>query len=141
MKHRIGFNRLNRKSAHRRAMLRNMATSLFLHERIRTTKAKAKELQRRAEKMITRSRVDTLHNRRILARDIHDRAVLAKLFTDIGPRYVQRPGGYTRIVKLGRRRGDAAEMVFLELVDRAVKPRKKPKAKESKEEAAAEGAE
>jgi len=141
MKHKIGFNRLNRKSAHRRAMLRNMATSLFLHERIRTTKAKAKELQRRAEKMITRSRVDTLHNRRILARDIHDRAVLAKLFTDIGPRYVERPGGYTRIVKLGRRRGDAAEMVFLELVGRAVKPKKKPQAKESKEETVPESAE
>ena len=138
MKHKIGFNRLSRKAGHRRAMLRNMATSLFLHERIKTTKPKAKELQRRAEKMITRARMDSVHNRRIIAKEIRDKAVLAKLFTDIGPRYLQRPGGYTRILKLGRRSGDAAEMVLIELVDRTVKEKKVSQAKKSKEESAEE---
>ena len=138
MKHKIGFNRLSRKAGHRRAMLRKIATSLFLHERIKTTKPKAKELQRRAEKMITRARMDSVHNRRIIAKEIRDKAVLAKLFTDIGPRYLQRPGGYTRILKLGRRSGDAAEMVLIELVDRTVKEKKVSQAKKSKEESAEE---
>ncbi|POQ98780.1 50S ribosomal protein L17 [Alkalispirochaeta sphaeroplastigenens] len=133
MKHKIGYNRLGRKTAHRKAMTRNMLTSFFRHERIKTTKAKALVVRRAAEKMITRSRVDSVHNRRMIARDIKDKAVLAKLFTDIAPRYLERPGGYTRILKLGPRHSDAAEMVILELVaDEAVKKdtgKKKPSKK------------
>lgn len=134
MKHKIGYNRLGRKAGHRRAMLRNMAMSLFQSERIKTTKAKAKEVRRCAEKMITRAKTDSVHNRRIVAKDIHDKAILTKLFTDIGPRYTNRPGGYTRIVKIGSRQGDGAEMVLLELVDRVIKERKKREKKESVEE-------
>ena len=110
MKNKIGYNRLGRSSAHRKAMTRNMLTSLFRHERIRTTKAKALAVRRTAEKMITRSKVDSVHNRRMIGRDIKDKAILAKMFTEIGPRYQQRPGGYTRVLKLGPRRGDAAEI-------------------------------
>lgn len=116
MRHRVGFNRLDRKPSHRKALHRNMVTSLFLHERIRTTKAKAQAIRRTAEKMITRAKVDSVHNRRMVGRDIKDKAVLAKLFVDIGPRFKERPGGYTRILKLGPRPGDAAAMVLLELV-------------------------
>lgn len=133
MKHRIGFNRLGRKSSHRKAMINNMVTSLFRYERIETTKAKALEVRRLAEKMITRAKDDTVHGRRIVAEQIKDKAVLAKLFTDIGPRNASRPGGYTRILKLGFREGDAAEMVLLELVERKVKTEKeKKKDKKSK---------
>jgi large subunit ribosomal protein L17 len=118
MRHKAGYNRLGRMPSHRKAMTNNMITSLFRHERIRTTKAKALEVRRRAEKMVTRAKVDTVHNRRTVAKRIHDKAVLAKLFTDIGPRFQTRNGGYTRVLKLGPRRGDAAEMVILEFVDR-----------------------
>lgn len=118
MKHKIGYNRLGRKASHRKALHRNMVTSLFKHERIRTTKPKAREIRRTAEKLITRAKSDSVHNRRIAGKRIKDEAVLAKLFTDIGPRFVERPGGYTRMLKIGRRGGDAAEMVLLELVDR-----------------------
>jgi large subunit ribosomal protein L17 len=116
MKHKIGYNRLGRKTAHRKAMTRNMLTSLFRHERIRTTKAKALAVRRTAEKMITRAKMDSVHNRRIIGKDIKDAAVLAKMFTEIGPRFKERPGGYTRVLKLGPRPSDAAEMVVLELV-------------------------
>lgn len=126
MKNKIGYNRLGRSSAHRKAMTRNMLTSLFRHERIRTTKAKALAVRRTAEKMITRSKVDSVHNRRMIGRDIKDKAILAKMFTEIGPRYQQRPGGYTRVLKLGPRRGDAAEMVLLELVRDAPETPTKP---------------
>ena len=126
MKNKIGYNRLGRSSAHRKAMTRNMLTSLFRHERIRTTKAKALAVRRTAEKMITRSKVDSVHNRRMIGRDIKDKAILAKMFTEIGPRYQQRPGGYTRVLKLGPRRGDAAEMVLLELVRDAPEATTKP---------------
>ena len=126
MKNKIGYNRLGRSSAHRKAMTRNMLTSLFRHERIRTTKAKALAVRRTAEKMITRSKVDSVHNRRMIGRDIKDKAILAKMFTEIGPRYQQRPGGYTRVLKLGPRRGDAAEMVLLELVRDASETPTKP---------------
>jgi large subunit ribosomal protein L17 len=94
-----------------------MVTSLFRHERIRTTKAKALEIRRSAEKLITRAKVDSVHNRRIVSSRLFDEGVVAKLFTDIGPRMKDRPGGYTRILKFGERAGDAAEMVILELVD------------------------
>ena len=117
MNHKNGFNPLSRTTAHRRAMSRNMVTSLFRYERITTTKAKALEVRKVAEKLITRSKVDTVHNRRQAARYIQDETVLAKLFTDIGPRMKDRAGGYTRVVKLGFRQGDAADMVILELVD------------------------
>ncbi len=128
MNHRKGFNPLSRTSSHRRAMSRNMVTSLFRYERITTTKAKALEVRKAAEKMITRGKVDTVHNRRQVARFISDPAILAKLFTDIGPRMKERKGGYTRIMKLGFRQGDAADVVILELVDYKFDAEKETKA-------------
>ena len=133
MKHRIGFNALSRRSGQRKALKRNMVTSLFRYERIETTKAKAKEVQRMAEKMITRAKVDSVHSRRMVARDISDKAILAKLFTDIAPLFAQRNGGYTRILKTGYRQGDAAEMAILELVEKTAKPKKKVAVKKEKE--------
>ena len=124
MKHRIGFNALSRKSAERKALKRNMVTSLFRYERIETTKAKALEIRRMAEKMITRAKVDSVHTRRMVGRDIKDEAILAKLFTQIAPLFVDRNGGYTRILKTGNRLGDAAQMVILELVVKTEKPKK-----------------
>ena len=97
--------------------MRNMATSLFEHERIETTTAKAKELRPLAERLITLGKRGDLHARRLAGRQIADRDVLGKLFDDIAPRFTERPGGYTRILKLGNRRGDAAEMALIELVD------------------------
>jgi large subunit ribosomal protein L17 len=94
-----------------------MVTSLFRHERIKTTKAKALEIRRSAEKLITRAKVDSVHNRRIVSSRLFDEGIVAKLFTDISIRMKERPGGYTRIIKLGQRSGDAAEVVILELVD------------------------
>lgn len=117
MNHKNGFNPLSRTASHRRAMSRNMVTSLFRYERITTTKAKALEVRKAAEKLITRSKIDSVHNRRQAARFIADEVILAKLFTDIGPRMKERNGGYTRILKLGFRQGDAADLVILELVD------------------------
>lgn len=118
MRHRFGFNTLSRTTAERDAMLRNMATSLLRYERIETTKAKALEVRKKVEKMITRAKEDSVHNRRIVAKDIKDAAVLNKLFTEIAPLNVDRKGGYTRILKTGYRLGDAAEMVILELVEK-----------------------
>lgn len=132
MRHRNGFNKLNRDSAHRKAMLSNMTTMLFKHERIITTKAKAIEVRRVAEKMITRAKEDSVHNRRVIASRIKDEAVLAKLFNEIGVRMKERNGGYTRILKLGMRKNDAAKLVVLELVDRAVDDSKENKKKERK---------
>ncbi|MCL2244168.1 MAG: 50S ribosomal protein L17 [Treponema sp.] len=117
MKHRRGFNPLERMSAHRKALHRNMVTSLFRMERIKTTKAKALAVRRTAEKMITRAKEDSVHNRRIVSGRLYDEAIVAKLFTAIAPRMKDRNGGYTRILKLGERKGDAAELVILELVD------------------------
>ena len=119
MRHRIKGRKLGRTAAHRKATLRNMATSLFRHERIETTTAKAKELRPFAERMITLAKRGDLHARRLAARKIQDREVLGKLFSDLGPRFAERPGGYTRIRKLGHRRGDAAEMALIELVDKS----------------------
>ena len=116
MRHRKKGRQLSRTSSHRKATLRNLATSLFLHERIETTTAKAKELRPYAERLITLARRGDLHARRLAAMKIQDRQVLGKLFDDIAPRYTERPGGYTRILKLGNRRGDAAEMSLIELV-------------------------
>ena len=139
MRHRTSFRKLSRTASHRKALMRSMVTSLFRHERIRTTQAKAKEVRRVAEKMITRGKADSVHNRRIVARDVQDKFVLNKLFGEIGPRFVARPGGYTRILKIGRREGDAAEMVLLELVDRdATSESRKKKTRRPKTEAVAE---
>ena len=134
MKHRRGFNPLERMSAHRKALHRSMVTSLFKHERVRTTKAKALEVRRTAEKMITRAKADTVANRRIVSGRLYDEGIVAKLFTDIAPRMKERNGGYTRILKLGQRQGDAAEVVILELVDYKLDvDDKKKKKKEAKD--------
>ena len=117
MNHKSGFNPLSRTTAHRRAMSRNMVTSLFRYERVTTTKAKALEARKAAEKLITRAKEDTVHNRRIAAKFIADEKILNKLFTEIGPRMKERNGGYTRVLKMGFRQGDAADVVILELVD------------------------
>ena len=117
MNHKNGFNPLSRTTAHRRAMSRNMVTSLLRFERITTTSSKAKEVRKAAERLITRAKEDTVHNRRIVAKFIQDEKILNNLFTEVGPRMKERNGGYTRILKLGFRQGDAADVVILELVD------------------------
>jgi large subunit ribosomal protein L17 len=119
MRHRHGLRKLNRTSSHRLAMLRNMMNSLFLHEAIKTTLPKAKELRRVAEPMITLAKTATLANRRLAFDRLRDRDMVTKLFNDIGPRFSARPGGYTRILKYGFRQGDAAPMALIELVDKA----------------------
>jgi large subunit ribosomal protein L17 len=117
MHHRKKGRHFNRTAEHRRAMMRNLATSLFLHGRVETTTPKAKELRRFAEPLITKAKRGDLHSRRVVARDIKSDVALGKLFSEIGPRYVERPGGYTRVLHLGQRSGDAAEMSIIELVD------------------------
>jgi large subunit ribosomal protein L17 len=117
MRHRKKGRKLSRTASHKRATMRNMAASLFRHGRIETTTAKAKELRPYAERLITLAKRGDLHARRLAATKIQDRQVLGALFDDIGPRYSERPGGYTRILKLGNRKGDAAEMSLIELVD------------------------
>jgi large subunit ribosomal protein L17 len=116
MKHRVAGRKLGRTSMHRTALLRNLSTELFRHERIRTTLMKAKELRPFAEKLITLSKRETLHARRLVLRDIHDKEIVSKMFDTISSRFAQRAGGYTRIVKLGPRRGDNAEMALIELI-------------------------
>ncbi|RKX78939.1 MAG: 50S ribosomal protein L17 [Spirochaetes bacterium] len=116
MHNRKGFNRLGRKASHRKALHRNMVTSLIKYERIETTQAKAKEIRRTAEKLVTRAKVDSVHNRRIVAKTVYEKDMVNKLFTEVGPRFTERPGGYTRILKLGKRSGDAADMVILEFL-------------------------
>ena len=118
MRHRQGLRKLNRTSSHRLAMLRNMANSLIEHEAIKTTVPKAKELRRVVEPMITLAKNDSVANRRLAFARLRDDASVAKLFTELGPRYNARPGGYTRILKMGFRVGDNAPMAFVELVDR-----------------------
>jgi len=117
MRHRKKGRKLNRTASHRRATLRNMAQSLFRHGRIETTTAKAKELRPYAERLITLAKRGDLHARRLATARVGDRDVVGTLFDDIGPRFAERPGGYTRILKLGTRKGDAAEMSLIELVD------------------------
>lgn len=116
MRHRKTGRKLSRTASHKRATMRNMAAALFRHGRIETTTAKAKELRPYAERIITLAKRGDLHARRLVATKIPDRAILGTLFDDIGPRYAERPGGYTRILKLGNRKGDAAEMSLIELV-------------------------
>ena len=124
MRHRVAHRKLGRITPHRKAMLRNLATALFENERIRTTLPKAKELRPYAEKLITLAKreSDRLHARRQAAAQLHDAGVVQKLFDTIGARFASRPGGYTRILRLGPRQGDGAEMAYLELVGYEYKP-------------------
>ena len=132
MRHGVSGRKLNRTTSHRQAMLDNMVTSLIEHERIKTTIQKAKEARRAAEHIITLGKKGGLHNIRLAERTIRNRALIQKLFGELKDRYASRPGGYTRIVRLGFRQGDAAEMAFLELVDRPEKAA--PEAEEKKAE-------
>ncbi len=118
MRHMKSGRKLNRTSSHREAMFRNMASSLFQHELIKTTLPKAKELRRVAEPLITLAKVDGVANRRLAFSRLRDKVAVGKLFSEIGPRYRERPGGYLRILKCGFRNGDCAPMAFVELVDR-----------------------
>ncbi|MEJ7139291.1 50S ribosomal protein L17 [Amphibiibacter pelophylacis] len=118
MRHRNGLKKLNRTSSHRTAMFRNMSVSLITHEAIKTTLPKAKSLRGVVEPLITLGKVDTVANRRLAFARLRDDAAVAKLFTVLGPRYAARPGGYTRVLKMGFRVGDNAPMAFMELVDR-----------------------
>ena len=120
MRHRHSGRQLNRNSSHRKAMFKNMSVSLFEHELIRTTVAKAKELRRTAEKLITLAKVDSVANRRLAYSRLRDRDAVTKLFNELGPRYANRPGGYLRILKCGYRAGDKAPMAYVELVDRPI---------------------
>jgi large subunit ribosomal protein L17 len=120
MRHRKAGRHLNRTSAHREAMFRNMANSLFRHELIKTTVPKAKELRRVAEPLITLAKSDSVHKRRLAFARLRDKEVVGKLFVELGPRYQERPGGYLRILKCGYRTSDAAPMAYVELVDRPV---------------------
>ena len=120
MRHRKSGRHLNRDSSHRKAMFRNMACSLLEHEVIKTTVPKAKELKRVAEPLITLAKSDSVANRRLAFSRTGSKAVVGKLFSELGPRYQDRPGGYTRILKCGFRAGDSAPMAFIELVDRPI---------------------
>ncbi|WP_158366410.1 50S ribosomal protein L17 [Candidatus Williamhamiltonella defendens] len=120
MRHRKSGRQLNRNSNHRRAMLRNMASSLVRHERIKTTVPKAKELRRVVEPLITLAKTDSVANRRLAFARIRDKDIVVKLFNELGPRFVSRAGGYTRILKCGSRAGDNAPVAYIELLDRSV---------------------
>jgi large subunit ribosomal protein L17 len=118
MRHQKSGRKLNRDSSHRKAMFSNMVASLIKHELIRTTLPKAKELRRFAEPLITLAKVDSVANRRLAFARLRDKVAVGKLFVEIGPRYVSRPGGYLRLLKCGFRAGDSAPMAYVELVDR-----------------------
>lgn len=120
MRHRKSGRHLNRTSAHRKAMYANMAASLIAHEVIKTTVPKAKELRRLAEPLVTLAKEDTVANRRLAFRRLRDKAAVGKLFSELGPRFRERPGGYTRILKAGHRAGDAAPVAYIEFVGRVV---------------------
>ncbi len=117
MRHRKGFNHLGRTSSHRKAMLANMASSLILHKRIKTTVAKAKALRMYVEPLITKSKDDSTHSRRVVFSYLKDKYAVSELFREVSPKIAERPGGYTRILKIGNRLGDNAEMCIIELVD------------------------
>jgi large subunit ribosomal protein L17 len=118
MRHQKSGRKLNRNSSHRKAMFRNMANSLFEHEIIKTTVPKAKELRRVAEPLLTLAKEDSVAHRRLAFDRLRSKATVGKLFDELGPRYVERPGGYLRIMKCGHRTGDKAPMAYVELVDR-----------------------
>ena len=134
MRHRSGLRKLNRTSAHRLAMLRNMMNSLLRHEAIKTTLPKAKELRRVVEPMITLAKVDSVANRRLAFNRLRDREIVTKLFYVLGPRFANRNGGYTRIVKLDTRKGDGAEMCVLQWVTAGQVIEKAPAAEEPAKE-------
>jgi large subunit ribosomal protein L17 len=138
MRHRVAHRKLGRITPHRIALLRNLASALFERERIRTTLMKAKELRPYAERLITLAKRedDRLHARRLVSRDIQDPVVIKKLFDSLGARYATRPGGYTRILRLGPRKGDGAEMAILELLGSEYQPKKKDEKGKTKEAAA-----
>ncbi|HNA80947.1 MAG TPA: 50S ribosomal protein L17 [Thiobacillaceae bacterium] len=119
MRHRLSNRKLNRTSSHRAALLRNLSIALLTHEAIKTTLPKAKELRRVVEPLITLGKKPTLANRRLAFDRLRDRDLVSKLFNDLGPRFMARPGGYVRILKFGFRQGDNAPMAYVELVDRA----------------------
>jgi large subunit ribosomal protein L17 len=129
MRHQVKGKKLGRNSSQRKALLRNQATSFLEKERIHTTLAKAKAVRPIAEKMITLAKKNTLHTRRLALRVVYKPSVVKKLFEDIGPRFTERPGGYTRIVKTGPRSGDGAEMAVIELVGSEFKKKEKKKEK------------
>ncbi len=118
MRHRKAGRQFNRNSSHRKAMMQNLANSLFRHELIKTTLPKAKELRRVAEPLITMAKEDSVHKRRLVFARLRDKEITGKLFSELGPRYKDRPGGYLRILKCGNRPGDNAPMAYVELVDR-----------------------
>lgn len=126
--------KLGRTTSHRKAMLSNLVTSLFHYERITTTLFKAKEARRLAERLITKAKKDTLSSRRQVAKVIKDKEALRKLFSSIAPRFKERPGGYTRILKMGRRKGDNAHLAIIELTERITPPARKEKIKEKPKE-------
>lgn len=128
MRHNKKFNHLSRTASHRHAMLANMAISLIMHKRITTTLAKAKALKKYVEPLITRSKTDTTTSRRVVFRYLQNKYAVTELFKEISTKVADRPGGYTRIIKLGTRQGDAAEMCFIELVDYDENMAKAPKA-------------
>src|SRR5262245_53343443 len=148
MRHGTHGNHLGHSSSHHKANMQNLASALFRHELIKTTLAKAKTLRRVAEPLITRAKSDTLANRRVVFARLRDRDMVTKLFGELGPRYKQRPGGYTRVLRCGYRAGDNAPMAYIELVDRpapvaavepeAAAPAKAAKAKAGKPETTAE---
>ena len=139
MRHKGGLRKLGRTSSHRRALLRNLTTSLFRHERIKTTLPKAKELRPIAEKLITIARRDDLHSRRRVLRDVSDKEVVKKLFGTLAPRFATRPGGYTRTLRLNPRPGDGADMAIVELIGSEPtfkKQKEEKKARRDRKEAA-----
>ena len=120
MRHNKSGRKLGRTAAHRKAMLRNMARSLLIHERIRTTEHKAKELRGVVEQLVTLAQTDSVHARRMAYKVLENHQLVARLFNEIGPRFTGQPGGYTRVVKAGRRAGDGAPMAYIEFVDRVI---------------------
>lgn len=118
MRHRKSGRKLGRTAAHRRALKRHLAEALFRNERITTTLAKAKEMRPYVERLISLSRNDTVHARRVFSREIQDRELIRQVFSEIGPRFVSRPGGFTRVIRLGTRIGDGAQLAILELVEK-----------------------
>jgi large subunit ribosomal protein L17 len=133
MRHGHGLRKLNRTSSHRLAMFRNMSVSLIMHEAIKTTLPKAKSLRKVIEPLITLGKEPSLSNKRLAFARLRDRDAVVKLFAEIGPRYAERNGGYTRVLKMGHRQGDNAPMAFMELVDRPVVEAKADKSGDNKE--------
>ena len=131
MRHANAFRKFGRAPSHRKAMFKNLASSLIKHERIETTLAKAKDLRRVSEKLITLAKEDTLHRRRQAYAYLPEKAVVHKLFAELGPKFKKRPGGYTRVLKTDRRAGDAAEMAIIELVQEEFKPKAKKKTRKA----------